>query len=95
VHDNHIELTQPTQIYMMSKRFFMFFADQYGCDVEIKLVKFEQLDDMIDTHYRLSNNWIISFDIDPNSFYNVHRERILSMDLEERKKVETDMMSTH
>lgn len=79
----------------MSGSFFRYFTSLYGCDVEIRQVKYERLEDMIDFKFRTNNGQFASFDVDPSSYFNIYKDKILALDLDERKKQELAMMTSH
>jgi hypothetical protein len=73
----------------------MYFAEVYGCDVEIRLFKYDRVEDLQDFNYRMNTPLFASFFIDDNSYYNIYKEKFLSMEPEERKKKEMEMMTSH
>ena len=48
IHDNGVPLREPKDVYVLSHKFFIGFAERYGVDVEIKLVRYESVQDLIE-----------------------------------------------
>lgn len=69
----------------------MGFVEHYGIDVEIKIVRYEKIEDMVDK-FRLKGRTWGSFDIDRSSYYNIYSE-ITSLPNTERKKKEMQIMN--
>lgn len=48
LHDNSVPLREPKDVYVLSHTFFKGFSERYGVDVEIKMVKYKSIQDILD-----------------------------------------------
>ena len=64
--------------------FWHSFSDRYGVDVEIKIVKYDKVEDMLDQKFRVRGSGWTSFDVDDSMFFDLYSE-IHKMPFPERR----------
>lgn len=94
VHDNGVPLREPKDIYVLSHTFFKGFSERYGVDVEIKLVRYESIQEMLDPDYRMRGPCWSSLELNEQSFISPYNH-VLTMPAAQRKQEEMRIMNSH
>ena len=94
VHDNSVPLHEPKDIYILSNTFFKGFSDRYGVDVEIKQVRYNSIQDILDENYRIRGPFWSSFSIEESSYISPY-SHLFDLPMQERKDEEMRYMNSH
>lgn len=92
VHDNGITLNEPKDCYVLSSVFWRAFAERYGVDIEIKVVKYDKVEDMVDQQIRIKGQSWMSFEVNQSMHYDIYEELQL-MPIPERRQAEMNLMN--
>ena len=69
IHDNDVDIKEPEEVYILSEDFWSVFRDRYGCDIQIQIRKYANIDQLVPKPFRQGNQWS-AFQNDPTAHYN-------------------------
>jgi hypothetical protein len=68
MHDNHVILHEPSEVFLLSQAFWQMFRDRYGCDIVIQFRKYQTFEKLLPSSI-IKGPVYSSFDFQPETWF--------------------------